>query len=121
MRIQHVLAFAAAATLSLSAFADPAIPPAPNAANVVTIEAGNSAAFRLAPGEAQHMRGTFQLDDGRMLVLTDSGNRLYAQLDGKREQLVPKGQNRFLAKSTGTMLTFDRVPFATDVVVSSAR
>lgn len=121
MRIHHVLAFAAAATLSLSAFADPAIPPAPNAANVVTIEAGNSAAFRLAPGEAQHMRGTFQLDDGRMLVLTDSGNRLYAQLDGKREQLVPKGQNRFLAKSTGTMLTFDRVPFATDVVVSSVR
>lgn len=121
MRIQHVLAFAAAATLSLSAFADPAIPPAPNAANVVTIEAGNNAAFRLAPGEAQHMKGTFQLDDGRLLVLSNSGNRLYAELDGKREQLVPKGQNRFLARSTGTMLTFDRVPFATDVVLSSTR
>ena len=121
MRIQHVLAFAAAATLSLSAFADPAIPPAPNAANIVTIEAGTGSAYRLPPGEAQHMKGTFQLDDGRMLVLTNSGNRLYAELDGKREQLVPKGQNRFLARSTGTMLTFDRVPFATDVVVSSTR
>lgn len=120
MRIQHVLAFAAAAALSLSAFAGPAIAPSPNAANVVTIEAGNSAAFRLPPGEAQHMKGTFQLDDGRMLVLSNSGNRLYAELDGKREQLVPKGQNRFLARSSGTMLTFDRVPFATDVVVSSA-
>lgn len=121
MRIQHVLAFAAAATLSLSALADPAIPPASNPANVVTIEAGNHAAFRLAPGEAQHMKGAFQLDDGRMLVLSNSGNRLYAELDGKREQLVPKGQNRFLARSTGTMLTFDRVPFANDVVVSNAR
>lgn len=121
MRTQHVLVLALAAALSLSAFAAPAIPPAPNPANIVTIEAGSDAASRLAPGEAQHMKGTFQLDDGRLLVLTNSGNRLYAELDGKREQLVPKGQNRFLAKSTGTVLTFDRVPFATDVVVSSTR
>jgi hypothetical protein len=67
------------------------------------------------------MKGTFQLDDGRMLVLSATRNRLFAELDGKREELVPIGQNRFVARDSGTRMSFDRVPYAQEVVVDSAR
>jgi len=122
MRIQQVLAFIGAATLSVSAFAEPSIPPSQAAsANTVTVQAGASMVSRMTPGEAQHMKGTFQLEDGRKLVLSNTNNRLFAELDGKREELIPAGQNRFVARDSGTRMTFDRVPFANDVVVSSAR
>ena len=121
MRIQHVLAFAAAATLSVSAFADPSIAATQAVANTVTVQAGALSAKRMAPGEAKHMKGTFRLEDGRVLVLTPSRDRLFAELDGKREELVPAGQNRFVARDSGTRLTFDQVPFASEVVVSSLR
>jgi hypothetical protein len=121
MRIQHVLAFAAAATLSVSAFAEPLNVSAPSAASTVTIQASTLSAKRLAPGTAQHMKGTFRLEDGRVLVLEPSRERLFAELDGKREELVPAGGNRFVARESGTRLTFDQVPFASEVVVSSLR
>jgi len=121
MRIQHVLAFAAVATLSVSACAEPSIVATQATANTVTIQAGTLSAKRMAPGEAQHMKGAFRLVDGRVLVLTPSRDRLFAELDGKREELVPAGQNRFVARESGTRLTFDQVPFASEVVVSSLR
>jgi len=126
MRIQHVLGFAAAVALSAIACAEPSVPPSqanlPAApGNVVAVQGSALSAYRLPAGEARHMKGTFRLADGRTLVLTDSRNRLFAELDGKREELVPLGQNSFVARESGTRLAFDSVPFATEVVVSKTR
>jgi len=124
MRIQQALAFIGAATLSLSACADPSIASSASsqtaAASTVTVQAGTLSAQRLQPGEARHMKGAFRLEDGRILVLTDARNRLFAELDGKREELLPQGQNRFIARDSGTRMRFDSVPYANDVVVSTA-
>jgi len=121
MRMQSVLALLGTAFLSASAFADPSIVSSSAGANTVTVQGSGLSAKRLAPGEAQHMKGSFRLDDGRMLVLSTSRNRLFAELDGKREELVPSGQNGFVARESGTRMRFDQVPFANDVVVSNVR
>jgi hypothetical protein len=121
MRISQVLAFAAAAaTFSVSAFADPSIP-ATHAANTVLVQASPHAAYHLSPDEARHMVGTFQLDDGRTLTVTSQRSKVFAEFDGKREELVPTGGNRFVSRDSGAELTFDRVPFADEVVLNQAK
>ena len=44
--------------------------------------------------------------------------RLFAELGARKSELVPIGGNSYAARGTGMRLTFDQVPFATDVVVS---
>jgi len=119
MRITHVLAFAAIAATSASAFADPSIPTT-HAANTVLVQAAPRAAYRLTPDEARHMAGTFKLDDGRTLTMTSRQSKVYAEFDGKREELVPVGANRFVSRDTGAELTFDRVPFGEEVKLNQA-
>jgi hypothetical protein len=67
------------------------------------------------------MGGTFKLDDGRMLVLTSKRSTLFAEFDGKREELVPVGANSFISRDTGAKLTFDHVPFGAEVTLNQAR
>jgi hypothetical protein len=124
MRIQHVLAFAAAATLSVSAFADPSFNVSRSAtANNVLVPGGASAnsLHRLTPAEAERMRGAFRLDDGRVLTVSNKRDKLFAELDGKTEELLPVGQNRFVTRDSGTRVAFNQVPFAEQVVLDMAR
>ena len=122
MRITSVLAFAAAATLSVSAFAAPSgsIEPSSHASTVL-VNAASHSLYKLTPDDARHMAGTFKLDDGRMLVLTSKRSTLFAEFDGKREELVPAGQNSFVSRDTGARLTFDRVPFGAEVTLNQAK
>jgi len=119
MKIQQFLTFAAAATLSLSALADPSIAPAANRADIVQKVVKENTAFRLTASEAEHMRGTFQLEDGRMLKVTAKRNRLYVEMDGKTEELVPVAQNTFVARDSGVRVAFNQVPFGEEVTVDS--
>jgi exo-beta-1,3-glucanase (GH17 family) len=123
MRISHVLAFAAAATLSSAAFADSSgsTAPASRSATTVLVSAAPHSQYKLTPAEAQGMIGSFQLEDGRLLVLTSKRSTLYADFDGKREELVPVGQNRFVSRDSGAQLTFDQVPFGVQVVLNQAK
>jgi hypothetical protein len=124
MRIQHVLAFAAAATLSVSAFAEPSFNVSPsNSANSVLVQggAGANSLHRLTPAEAEHMKGAFRLEDGRILTVTNKRNKLFVELDGKSEELLPVGQNRFVARGSGTRVAFNQVPYADRVVLDMAR
>lgn len=119
MRIQQVLAFIGAATLSISAFADPSI--APSSASVsAALASPATAAYRLSLDEAQHMRGAFRLTDGRTITVTNRMNKLYVDLDGKREELVPVGPKKFVTRDTGANVAFNQVPFADEVVVDQA-
>jgi hypothetical protein len=125
MRISHVAAFAAAALslgVSSFAFADPSGSTAPSSqASTVLVKASPHALYKLSPDEAKGMVGTFRLDDGRLLVLTSKRSTLFAEFDGKREELVPVGDKRFVSRDTGAQLTFDQVPFAMDVVLDQAK
>jgi hypothetical protein len=66
------------------------------------------------------MRGSFQLTDGRTIMVTNRLNKLYVELDGKREELVPIGPKKFVTRETGTTVAFNQVPFADEVVVNQA-
>jgi len=114
MNIRHFAFFAAAATLSLAAGAAPNLQPQDDAQQAAPRE---NRLFRLSPEEAQRMRSTYALDDGRQLVVTNERSRLYAQLDGKSEELVPVARHTFVARDSHTRFTFNEVPFADEVVV----
>jgi hypothetical protein len=121
MRIQHFLAFAAAAVLSASAVADPSIPAAASASdNSVNVQAGLSKANRLTPADALHMQGAFQLVDGRVMTVTNQQARLFVELDGKKEELVQVAPQRFMTRDTGARIAFDQVPYAGEVTVNQA-
>lgn len=123
MRISHILAFAAVSTLSVSAFADTSgsITPASQAANTALANAAPHMMYRLSPTEAQEMRGTYQLDDGRLLVVTSKRSTVFAEFDGKREQLVPVSANRFVSRDTGAQLTFNSRPFPDRVTLDQVK
>ena len=119
MRIQQALAFIGAATLSLSAFADPSVAPMSSMAGSVLVQ-GAPHAYRLTLDEAEHMRGAFRLTDGRTITVTNRMNKLYVDLDGKREEMVPVGPKKFVTRDTGAIVAFNQVPFADEVVVNQA-
>lgn len=119
MRIVQALAFTALATLSLSAFADPSIAPSSATASAV-MDSSTHSAYRLTQDEAEHMRGSFRLTDGRMITVTNRMNKLYVELDGKREEMVPVAPKKFVTRDTGARIAFNQVPFADEVVVDQA-
>jgi hypothetical protein len=119
MRTQHFLVLAAAATLSASAFADPSVATA-NAGNTVTVQASPASYYRMSPADAQHMKGAFQLADGRVLTVTNQRSKLFAEVDGKKEELVQVGPQRFVARDSGARVAFDQVPYAGEVTLNQA-
>ena len=120
MRIVQALAFAAAATLSLNAFADPSVAPSSATASAVMVSPSSHGAYRLTTDEAEHMRGSFRLTDGRTITVTNRMNKLYVDLDGKREEMVPVGPKKFVTRDTGATVAFNQIPFADEVVVNQA-
>ena len=121
MRISHVLAVAAA-TLSVSACAAPSGSIEPSShANTVRVNAAPHSLSKLTQDDARHMAGTFQLEDGRLLVLTSKRSTLFAEFDGRREELVPAGGNSFVSRDTGARLTFDQVPFGAEVTLDQVK
>jgi len=120
MRIHQFLAIAGIAMLSLPACADPSIAPSPSVA--VTAQARHAAptTYHLARDEARRMRGAYLLDDGRTITVTSEGGKLFADLDGKREELVRVDWAKFVSRDSGIRLAFDRVPYADTVVLDQA-
>ncbi|WP_296946934.1 hypothetical protein [uncultured Massilia sp.] len=123
MQIRHLLAFAGAAILSLSAHAQQA--PDQSAGSRVTVQGsqqGNASLTRLTVGEAEFMnRVSFRMEDGRILKLSNQGAKLYGELDGKREELVQVGPERFVGRRSGNSVAFDQLPFADTVVIGELR
>jgi hypothetical protein len=119
MNIRHFAFAVTAATLSFVATAAPSVQPAGHGQlDAAPLHASRQ--FRLTPDEAQHMRGAYQLSDGRVLVVNSQRNRLYAELDGKTEELVPVADHAFVARDSRTRVAFNAVPYADEVVVTPA-
>lgn len=125
MRICKPLAIAATVfTLATAATAASAAP-APGASNVsqadspiLTVQTIAGTSYRLPSPEAAALAGTYPLSNGEVMRVSYEQRRLFAQLGAFKSELVPAGGASYAAPGTGMLLTFDQIPFATDVTVS---
>jgi len=108
MRTNQVLLFLGAAALSTCALAEPSLPVSMSAdGNTVTVQGAAIQSVRLTPAEAQAANGSFQLSDGRVLWLSSRNNKIYMELDGRRDELLPVSRTHFLARARGAELALD--------------
>jgi hypothetical protein len=122
MRIKPVLAFLGAAALSTCALAEPSLPVAAGAdGSTVIVQGGATPLVRLTPAEAHFANGSFHLEDGRVLTLSNRGSRMFVELDGKREELLPVSRTRFVARTSGAELALDELEFPETVTLTQLR
>jgi hypothetical protein len=115
MRIKQVLAFIGAAAISTAVLAAPAPVSVSEDGSTVTIHGNSSTLIRLTPGEAEDVAGAFRLQDGRVLRLTNQTNKVYMDVGGKREELLPLSRTEFVARKTGARVVLDNEVFAQKV------
>jgi hypothetical protein len=115
MRIKQVLAFLGAAAVSTAVFAAPAPVSLSGDGHTVTVHGDSSPVIRLTPGQAEEVAGSFRLQDGRVLRLTSQSNRVYMEVDGKREELLPVSRTEFVARQSGARVALDDESYAENV------
>jgi hypothetical protein len=122
MRIKQTLAFLGAAAVSSLALAAPAAPVSLSAdGSSVTVHGSTSPVFRLSPAEADEVSGNFKLTDGRVMKLSSESNRVYMEVSGKREQLLPLSRTDFVARNSGARVVLDQEPYADKVTLTQFR
>jgi hypothetical protein len=122
MRIKQVLAFLGAAAVSSLALADAALPVAVSAdGNTVIVQGNARPLVYLTPHEAEDATGSFRLEDGRTLRLTSLRNKVFMEVDGKREELLPVSKTRFVARASGAELALDDLTFPQNVALTQFR
>lgn len=119
MRTKHVLLSLGAAALSTCALAGPSLPVSMSAdGNTVTVRGAATPLVHLTPAEAQATNGSFQLEDGRVLTLSSRNGKVYMELDGRRDELLPVSPTRFVARGSGTELAMDQPEFPMTVALT---
>jgi hypothetical protein len=121
MRIKQVLAFIGAAAVSTLALAEPAPVSVSADGNTVFVQGDPSPVFRLSPGQAEDTCGAFKLEDGRTLRLTSYQNKVFMEVDGKREELLPLSRTDFVARKSGARVALDEEAFAGKVKLTQFR
>ncbi|MGJ7914747.1 hypothetical protein ACI48D_04600 [Massilia sp. LXY-6] len=122
MRIKQVLAFLGAATVSTLALAEPALPVAVSSdGNTVIVQGAASRMFHLTPGQAQDTNGVYKLEDGRQLKLTSHNSKVFMEVDGRREELLPLSRTDFVARDSGARVALDEEAFATNIQLTQFR
>jgi ABC-type Fe3+-hydroxamate transport system substrate-binding protein len=120
MRIKQVLAFLGAAAVSSAVLAAPAASVSADG-NTVTVHGHSSRVVRLTPGQAEDAAGAFRLEDGRVLTLTSQRSKVFMEVDGKREQLLPLSRTEFVAANSGARVVLDEEAFAGKVHLTQFR
>jgi hypothetical protein len=115
MRIKQVLAFLGAAAVSTAVFAAPAPVSVSDDGNIVTVHGDSSPLIRLTPGQAEDVTGSFRLQDGRVLRLTHQTNKVFMDVGGQREELLPLSRTEFVARKSGARVVLDNEAFAQNV------
>jgi hypothetical protein len=121
MRIKQILAFLGAAAVSTAVLAAPAPVSVSADGNTVTVHGDASPVFHLTPGQAQDTNGAFKLDDGRVLRLTSHDRKVFMEVDGKREELLPLSRTEFVAARSGDRVALDEDAFAGTVTLTQSR
>lgn len=121
MRIKQVLAFLGAAAMSTMAFAEPAPVAVSADGNTVYVQGDPSPIMRLSPSQAADLQGSFKLDDGRMLKLSNHNSKVFMEVDGHREELLPLSRTEFVAKKSGARLALDEPSFTDKIQLTQFR
>lgn len=121
MRIKQVLAFLGAAAMSTMAFAEPAPVAVSADGNTVYVQGDPSPIMRLSPSQAADLQGSFKLDDGRMLKLSNHNSKVFMEVDGHREELLPLSRTEFVAKKSGSRLALDEPSFTDKIQLTQFR
>ena len=119
MRIKQVLAFLGAAAVSTAVFAAPVSVSADG--TTVTVHGDTSAILRLNSQQASDATGIFRLEDGRVLRLSSERNKVFMDVGGKREQLLPLSRTRFVAADSGARIALDEAVFPSQVQLVEMR
>jgi hypothetical protein len=119
MRIKHILAFLGAAAASTAVFAAPVSVSADG--STVTVHGDTSQVIRLSPGQAQDTNGLFRLEDGREMKLTNRYSKVFMEVDGKREELLPLSRTTFVAARSGAQVAIDDEAFPGKVKLTEFR
>jgi hypothetical protein len=119
MQIKKVLAFLGAAAVSSWALAEPAPISVSADGSTVVVQGNPMPVYRLAPGQAEAVRGAFKLEDGRTLKLTNWQNKVFMELGGTREQLLPVSGTEFVAPRSGARLALEQEAFAGKVTLTT--
>jgi hypothetical protein len=121
MRIKQVLAFLGAATASTMVLAAPAPVSVSDDGSTVYVAGNASPLVRLSEEDATNAQGTFRLQDGRMLRLTNRGNKMFMDLDGRHQELLPTSRTHFVARHTGAELAVDALHFPEKVSLTETK
>jgi hypothetical protein len=121
MYIKQALAFLGAAAVSGAVLAAPAQVAISNDGSTVYVAGNASPLIRLSPGEAENAQGSFRLEDGRVLRLTSHGNKMFMDLDGRRQELLPTSRTSFVARRTGAEVAVDDLLFPDKVRLTEPR
>ena len=80
---------------------------------------GTLPATRLQPEQIAEIKGVYALDNGATLKITSVQRRLFAQL-GQRNltELVPLGDNRFVAPDQRMTMEFKPIAFGEEIVLT---
>jgi hypothetical protein len=108
MRTRHILALAAAASFTTLAQAAPQAPDAPG--STIQVPGVPMAPYRLKSDDYSYYKGTYELSNGKYLVVSNRGKRFFAEIDGERRaELIPVGRNVFVARDADMIMMFDEV------------
>lgn len=77
--------------------------------------------MRLSLSQAADLQGAFKLDDGRVLKLSNQNSKVFMELDGRFEELVPLSRTEFVAKKSGARLAVDEPSFADKIHLTQFR
>ena len=108
MRTLHALALAAAASFATLAQAAPQAPDAPG--STIRVPGVPMAPYRIDSEGFSYYKGTYELSNGKYMVVSNRGKRFFADIDGERRaELIPVGRKVFIARDADMIMMFDEV------------
>jgi len=119
MRTLTIAAFFAASSIAAFAQAAPQTESMEQGSEV-QIRGQQPMRVKLDVAQFQDYRGTYELSNGKRMMLTNDRAHFYVQIEGQPSvEIVPAGRNRFVSKDNNINLRFEEFygTQATDVVV----
>lgn len=108
MRTLHAFALAAAASFATFAQAAPQAPD--TAGTTIQVPGAPLARYRMDTEGFNYYKGTYELSNGKYMVVSNRGGRVFAEIDGERRaELIPVGRNVFVARDADMIMMFDEV------------
>jgi hypothetical protein len=107
MRTLHAIALVAAS--SFATFAPAAAQtPSQTFGPTIRVPAPQPLRYRVDMEEFNDQKGTFELSNGKRMVVLNRGRRFYAEIDGERRaELIPVGRDVYIARDRDMMILFN--------------